>query len=59
MNLDDDKLKEEYKVVCQHIVDVLDDLKKYPDDEFLKSQLKVSREYKKKLEIELQLRGLH
>lgn len=55
---DDDKLKSEYDIIVKHVNDVLSDIKKYPEDKFLKEQLKISREYKKKLQIELELRGL-
>ena len=54
----DEKLKAEYKLIKEHCKRVFDDVNKYPDDEFLKNQLKISREYRKKLQIELELRGI-
>lgn len=56
---DNDKLTSEYELITKHIANVTSDIKKYPDDKFLKEQLKISREYKKKLQIELELRGLN
>ena len=54
-----ENLIKEYKKVKKHYKDVLADLKKYPDDKFLKSQLQITRKYKKELEIQLDLKGLN
>lgn len=51
-SLDDETLKQQYELVCQTVKDILN------KQEDLKTQLKINRENKHKLAIELQLRGL-
>ncbi len=51
-SLDDETLKQQYELVCQTVKDILN------KQEDLKTQLKINRENKRKLAIELQLRGL-
>lgn len=52
---DDDKLKSEYELISNHIKRLLVEVQK---NEELREQLKLSRKYKKQLQIELELRGL-
>lgn len=51
-SLDDETLRQQYELVCKAVKDILN------KQEDLKTQLKINRENKHKLAIELQLRGL-
>lgn len=57
-NFTNEQLIEEYKTVDMHIKHCMQDRKLYPDDEFLKAQCKESKEYRRRLIVELELRGL-
>lgn len=53
-----DRLINEYKLIFDNIKKLNKDIKKHPNDMFLKEQWNISRKYKNKLKLELELRGV-
>lgn len=59
MQLNNNELLEEYDKAIERITKISTKLKQQPDDEFLRDELKSTKKYKKKIQIELELRGIN
>lgn len=59
MQLNNNELLAEYDKAIERITEISTKLKQQPDDEFLRDELKSAKKYKKKIQIELELRGIN